>query len=71
VVTFLRRAEEPRVELPLERDGVRVLTRTAAEVFTAYEPHPKGAVFMTVLERTFGKDVTTRTLATVARCAAA
>jgi uncharacterized protein (DUF1697 family) len=71
VVTFLRRVEDPRIELPLERDGVRVLERTATEVFTAYEPNPKGPVFMTLLERTFGKDITTRTLATVARCATA
>jgi hypothetical protein len=40
-------------------------------VFTAYEPSPKGAVFMALLERTFGTDITTRTLATVEKCAAA
>jgi uncharacterized protein (DUF1697 family) len=71
VVTFLRRPEDRRVELPLERDGVRVLKQAATEVFTAYEPSPKGPVFMTLLERTFGKDITTRTLATVEKCAAA
>jgi uncharacterized protein (DUF1697 family) len=71
VVTFLRRAEEGAVELPLERDGARILKRAATEVFTAYEPHPKGPVFMTLLERAFGKDITTRTLATVEKCAAA
>jgi uncharacterized protein (DUF1697 family) len=71
VVTFLRHAEGPRVELPLERDGARILKQAATEVFTAYEPSPKGPVFMTLLERAFGKDITTRTLATVAKCAAA
>jgi uncharacterized protein (DUF1697 family) len=71
VITFLRRAERRRIELPLERDGVRVLKQVATEVFTAYEPSPKGPVFMTLLERTFGKDITTRTLATVEKCAAA
>ena len=71
VVTFLRRAETPRVELPIERDGVRILKRVETEVFTAYEPGPKGPVFMTLLERTFGKDITTRTLESVRKCAVA
>jgi uncharacterized protein (DUF1697 family) len=71
VVTFLRRAENSGVELPLERDGARILKLAAAEVFTAYEPGPKGPVFMTLLERTFGKDITTRTLGTVEKCALA
>lgn len=71
VITFLRDSAGPRIELPIERDGVRVLKQSAGEVFTAYEPNPKGPVFMTLLERTFGKDITTRTLATVARCAIA
>jgi uncharacterized protein (DUF1697 family) len=71
VVTFLRRAENPGLELPIERDGARILKLAAAEVFTAYEPSPKGPVFMTLLERTFGKDITTRTLGTVQKCAVA
>ncbi len=71
VVTFLRNPEDRRVELPLERDGARVLKQAATEVFTAYEPGPKGPVFMTLLERTFGKDITTRTLDTVKKCAVA
>ena len=41
------------------------------EVFTAYLPTDKGPVFMQLIERAFGTDVTTRTLDTVARCAAA
>lgn len=69
VVTFLRRSDYPGLELPIERDGVRILKIAASEAFTAYEPSPKGAVFMTLLERTFGKDITTRTLATVEKCA--
>lgn len=71
VVTFLRRLDDRRVALPIERDGVRILKQTGTEVFTTYEPSPRGPVFMTLIERAFGKDVTTRTLATVARCAAA
>ena len=71
VVTFLRRSEHTGVGLPLERDGARILKLEATEVFTAYEPNPKGPVFMTLLERTFGKDITTRTLETVKKCAMA
>lgn len=71
VVTFLKRAETRAITLPVERDGVRILAMAGTEVFTAYEPHPKGPVFMTLLEHTFGKHVTTRTLATVGRCATA
>jgi uncharacterized protein (DUF1697 family) len=71
VVTFLRRSEKPGVELPIARDGARILKLAGTEVFTAYEPSPKGAVFMTLLERTFGKDITTRTLDTVRKCAVA
>ncbi len=71
VVTFLRRPDGRQITLPIERDGVRLLKQSGTEVFTAYEPTPKGPVFMTMLERTFGKDITTRTLATVEKCAAA
>lgn len=69
VVTFLRDAPSLTVELPIERDGAAILKLAAAEVFTAYEPSPKGPVFMTMLERAFGKDITTRTLDTVKKCA--
>ena len=71
VVTFLHRSDDRRIELPIVRDGARVLKVAASEVFTAYEPSPRGAVFMALLERTFGKDITTRTLSTVEKCAAA
>ena len=42
-----------------------------SEVYTAYVPSPRGAVFMTLIEKTFGKDLTTRTWDTVKKCAAA
>ena len=71
MVTFLRHAPDPGIGLPNERDGARILKLAAAEVFTAYEPHPKGPVFMTMLERTFGRDITTRSLDTVKKCARA
>ena len=71
VVTFLRHPAKTRVELPIERDGASVLKMTATEAFSAYIPNEKGPAFMSVLERTFGKDITTRTLDTVRKCARA
>lgn len=65
VVTFLR--EEPRTKLvlPLEQDGARILRLDGRTAFSAYLPGPKGPVFMVLLERTFGRDITTRTWETL------
>ena len=41
------------------------------EIFSAYVPSPRGPVFMTLIEKTFGTGVTTRTWDTVKKCAAA
>ncbi len=71
VVTFMREARPPKVALPLARDGASVFLQTQREVFTAYVPTDQGPVFMRLIERAFGKDVTTRTVETVAKCAAA
>jgi hypothetical protein len=43
----------------------------AGEVLCVYVPNAKGPAFMQLLEKTFGKAITTRTLDTVAKCAAA
>lgn len=69
VVSFLRQAREPRVPLPLAQDHASVFCMVGREVFTAYVPSPKGPVFMQLIERAFGAEVTTRTLDTVAKCA--
>jgi uncharacterized protein (DUF1697 family) len=71
VVTFLRDAPTGNLALPLETDGARILSLKGREVFTAYVPSTRGAVFMTLIEKTFGKNVTTRTWETVKKCAAA
>jgi len=61
IVTFLREAPDQVPALPIERDGARILHLDGREVFSAYLPGPKGPVFMTLIERTFGVSVTTRT----------
>ena len=71
VVTFLRRAPDPAVALPIERDDASILAVRAAEAFACYLPGEKGPVFMRLLERTFGSDITTRTIDTVRKCAVA
>jgi uncharacterized protein (DUF1697 family) len=71
VVTFLRRPHEGAVALPIERDQASILKLEGTEVFSAYVPSDKGPVFMTLLERTFGADITTRTFDTVRKCARA
>jgi uncharacterized protein (DUF1697 family) len=71
VVTFLREPREAALSLPLEIDGARIVAMNGREIFTAYVPHPRGAVFMRLIEKTFGSDVTTRTWETVQKCVAA
>ena len=71
VVTFLREPHGKKLSLPLEVDGARILAMNGREIFTAYVPSPRGPVFMTLIEKTFGKVVTTRTWDTVNKCAKA
>lgn len=71
VITFLREPPDPAPALPVARSGACIHGLAGAEAFASYLPSPEGPVFMTLLERTFGKDVTTRTLETVRRCAQA
>jgi uncharacterized protein (DUF1697 family) len=69
VVTFLRRKPKMRPPLPIAQDGARILLVKGGEVFSAYVPGPRGAVFMALIEKTFGREVTTRTWDTVERVA--
>ena len=70
VVTFLRTPSEAKFALPIEVDGARILAMDELEIFTAYVPSPRGPVFMTLIEKTFGTGLTTRTWDTVRKCAA-
>jgi uncharacterized protein (DUF1697 family) len=71
IVTFLRKPCEKEIKLPIEQDQASILKLDRTEVFSAYVPNEKGPVFMALLERTFGKEVTTRTLDTVRKCSVA
>jgi uncharacterized protein (DUF1697 family) len=69
IVTFLREKPKTKLALPIEMDGSRILLMEGGEVFATYLPNPKGPVFMTLIEKTFGKAVTTRTWETVTKVA--
>ena len=69
IVTFLRSGAESSVSLPIEVDGARILCVRGGEVFSAYVRSPRGPVFMTLIEKTFGEEVTTRTWDTVKKVA--
>jgi len=68
IVTFLR-DKPPKVAFPVDLEGTSILSTNGREVFSVYYPSPKGPVFMTLIEKTFGKDVTTRTWETVTKVA--
>jgi uncharacterized protein (DUF1697 family) len=69
VVTFLRGKPRTAPALPVEGECARILARKGREVFSAYVPSPRGPEFMTLIEKTFGKDVTTRTWESVTKIA--
>lgn len=71
IVTFLREPFDDPLTLPIQRDDAGILKVSGAEALGFYVPGPKGPMFMALLERTFGKQITTRTLDTVRKCAAA
>lgn len=71
VVTFLRDNPEPMPKLPIKHDGVRILAFQDGVVFSDYVVNSSGPVFMRLLEKSFGKSITTRTLDTVAKVVAA
>lgn len=70
VMTFLKNSPQS-LNLPVTDRGATIYALKGVVAFSAYTPHPDGPVFMSLLEKTFGKEVTTRTLATVQKCLAA
>jgi len=69
VVTFLRETPAAPITLPVELEGARIHALAGREVFTSYVRGPKTPVFMTLIERSFGKELTTRTWDTVQKIA--
>lgn len=71
VVTFLRVPPSNPPRLPISAHEASMLELRGRELLSAYVPGPKGPVFMNLIERTFGSDVTTRTWDTVRKCSVA
>jgi uncharacterized protein (DUF1697 family) len=71
VVTFLREQPSATLKLPIEFEGARILAMQGREILSAYVPQANNPAFMALIEKTFGKEVTTRTWETVKKCAAA
>ena len=69
IVTFVRGRPKAKMKLPVEMHGARILVMKEGEIFSAYLPTPKGPVFMSLIEKAFGKDVTTRTWDTIVKVA--
>lgn len=71
VVSFVREAPASKPKLPVEFEEARILEMKDRDIFTAYVPQQNNPAFMTLIEKTFGKQVTTRTWETVGKCAKA
>lgn len=70
VVTLLRDALPEEWRPPPALDGATIHGADGRYVFTSYVPSPKGPVFMTLLQKTFGADITTRTVDALQKIAA-
>lgn len=70
IVTFLNEAPAKKISLPLERQEARIYAINGLDVFSAYVPQPGNPVFMTLLEQSFGRDITTRTWDTIKKVVA-
>jgi uncharacterized protein (DUF1697 family) len=70
VVTFFRERPARIPKLPVTLGNATIYAVQDREILTAYVREPGNPVFMTLIERTFGKAVTTRTWESVARIVA-
>ena len=66
-VTFLRVAPRPAPKLPVVLGSAEILALHGREAYTCYVPGDASPTFMTLIETTFGTDVTTRTWDTIGR----
>jgi uncharacterized protein (DUF1697 family) len=68
VVTFLREAPGAPPKLPISLANARILALQDGMALSAYVPNAAdGPAFMRLIERTFGKDVSTRTWETLGK----
>jgi len=68
-VTFLLRPKRTRLTLPLELDDAVILAKKGQEAFSTYTSATSGPTLMRLIEKTFGKEVTSRSWDTVLKVA--
>lgn len=68
VVTFFKTAAK-KLDMPVRKDEATIFASDGGEAFSHYVPQPGNPAFMVLLEKTFGKDITTRTWGTVQKLA--
>ncbi|MFL5813726.1 MAG: DUF1697 domain-containing protein [Bdellovibrionia bacterium] len=68
VVTFFKKTAPRGIKLPVQKDEASILKIQGREAFSAYQPSPGNPVFMVLIEKTFGNEITTRTWDTVRKC---
>ena len=66
-VTFLRERPKAKPKLPLELRGASICGVEDRVAFSFHIPNQTDPAFMVLIEKTFGKEVTTRTWETVER----
>lgn len=66
-VTFLRAAPKPKPKLPVELRGAAICALHDDVAYSYHVPNNMDPAFMVLIEKTFGKEVTTRTWETVGR----
>ena len=69
IITFLRERPSKTLKFPIEFETMRMLAMQGGAIFSVYRPDPRGPVFMNLIEKTFGKELTTRTWDTVSKAA--
>jgi uncharacterized protein (DUF1697 family) len=67
VVTFLREPPATKPKLPISLGQARIFSLKDGAAFGSYVPEIEGPLFMKLIEKTLGKDVTTRTWETIGK----
>jgi len=68
-VTFLFAPHRARITLPTRRDDAVILAKKGQEAFSTYTSPSSGPTLMRLIEKTFGKEVTSRSWDTVLKVA--
>jgi uncharacterized protein (DUF1697 family) len=69
VVSFFRKKPQPKIALPAKHENATLHAVEGRHAFTSYVPDPGNPAFMALIERAFGREVTTRTWDTLLKVA--